>query len=360
LEEYLSSAGGAVSPHRRLIDDRDGEEVMVLAEKSTIKRPVQQLPLRLLAHLVEQRWRRTNADKPYLHNDLLDHVWGEGLGFIDALHHAIAKLKEAFSDATQNIIETVSGRGYRFLPDVVKEEPPGQAVQPPPKPRGRPDESDRPHARGAPSPVIRLDSDEIGAQYLATQYNSPHLKRVLNTYVRLEQHQGKYRNDTVLKLSEGLAGFLDRSAEQDGRPCFFHVIGGEPEIPYLDALVVIAASGAVRADKVAFRWLHGNTPIMNFVVLEYGDNDKEVLFGWGGHTATSSEAVFQSSDPILVKQFTDLYDLFLREAVSRSIDLSELKAELARRVAAERQNAHNSGQGEARKLATRTRRPSGS
>lgn len=47
--------------------------------------------------------------------------------------------------------------------------------------------------------------------------------------------------------------------------------------------------------------LRHSTPIVNFVIFEYGKNDKEVFFGW--ISGTSRSAIFSSSHPETVKVF---------------------------------------------------------
>ena len=103
-----------------------------------------------------------------------------------------------------------------------------------------------------------------------------------------------------------------------------------PEIPYLEKLIDLAASDKRHEQKLVFHWLHENTPMMNFIILEYSGQNQhapefEVLFGWGGHSASSTEAVFQSTRQELADQFRELYDLLLSSTVSQRMKLSDMR-----------------------------------
>jgi TolB-like protein/DNA-binding winged helix-turn-helix (wHTH) protein/Flp pilus assembly protein TadD len=73
-------------------------------------------PMDLLILLVERRGKLVSRD------DIVEHLWGKDV-FVDVetgVHTAIRKVRQALRDSPQNpaFVETVSGRGYRFIAEV--------------------------------------------------------------------------------------------------------------------------------------------------------------------------------------------------------------------------------------------------
>jgi DNA-binding winged helix-turn-helix (wHTH) protein len=73
-------------------------------------------PLELLFYLVE------NAGVLVTREEAVEHVWGKGV-FIEAetsLYTAVRKIRRALGDDTEDpkFIQTVSGKGYRFIAEV--------------------------------------------------------------------------------------------------------------------------------------------------------------------------------------------------------------------------------------------------
>jgi DNA-binding winged helix-turn-helix (wHTH) protein len=307
-------------PQRRFRLFRDNQEVFVPTEKTGKFRPLSEGRLKLLAYFATESYR--NGGRPIGEEAILDANWGKHTKvFSNVVEKAVGKLYLAFKDATGPIIEPVYGIGYRFVPTI--------RIDPPPdaKPIGNVTLSE-------PVTAHYFKNDELGAAHLVNQYRSPRLQRVFNTYVRLEQHRAEYRKETVIQLALSLKAFVDRSANENGRPCLFEVLGGYPEIGYLQTLVDIATSDERREQKIAFHWLSNSTPMMNFIILEFEDDpnghesSSEVLFGWGGHSASSPEAVFRSDHPELVKEFRELYSLLLRPDISCRKTALEIGREL--------------------------------
>ena len=289
---------------RRLFINRTGKqkhEVMVPSKRTGQLRPGSPGALKLLAYLAEGRLERS-APREFSRREIIDGNWGEAVMISEnALDKAIGEVRDLLLESDHTILQTVPRSGYRFVPDVRDlaaeasrgDDEPGEALE-----------------------IRYLKDDEEGAKQLQRLFQSPSLKRVFNTYFRFEQHEGEYQPETVKGLIEALTSFVDRSIKVDGRPCVFQVLGGYPEIPYLESLIKLAGCDRQHEKKIAFYRLRQNMPLMNFVILEYAGQNRslpefKVLFGWGGHRASSTEAVFQSSKKELVDQFRELYELLM-------------------------------------------------
>jgi TolB-like protein/DNA-binding winged helix-turn-helix (wHTH) protein/Tfp pilus assembly protein PilF len=114
-------------------------------------RPIrlQEKPRSLLLALVERRGELVGR------KELHDHLWPNDtfVGFEDGLNAAMSKLREALDDDSQSpqYIETVRGRGYRFLAEVEVIGEPAIPIDPAPKP-----ESD-----SAPAPLPALGTSRM-------------------------------------------------------------------------------------------------------------------------------------------------------------------------------------------------------
>src|SRR5262252_1133550 len=91
---------------------------------------LERIPMDLLVFLVEQRGRLVTRE------EIIERIWGQGV-FVDtenAINTAVRKIRQALKDDAANpqILETVPGKGYRFVPvvTVIGEEEPGGAVAP--------------------------------------------------------------------------------------------------------------------------------------------------------------------------------------------------------------------------------------
>ena len=114
-------------------------------------RPVrlEKIPFDLLVLLVERRPELVSRDA------IINALWGNG-GFQDldqSLNTAIRKVRMALRDSADEprFIQTVVGRGYRFLPDVSVKE---RSVSPEP-PAGEPPPARRAETRRLASPPRR-------------------------------------------------------------------------------------------------------------------------------------------------------------------------------------------------------------
>ena len=90
-------------------------EVLVPSEKNkTIRRPVQRRALQLLTYFAVVG-EKEGPEYIFKTSDILNSGGAQKtLVSSNVLHQAIAKLKLALKDATQPILEVVSGVGYRF------------------------------------------------------------------------------------------------------------------------------------------------------------------------------------------------------------------------------------------------------
>jgi len=94
--------------------------------------------------------------------------------------------------------------------------------------------SGRPRGRRLPEPIDcdYMGNDEDGARYTAIRYCSPHLRKVYDTYVRLEKEHTPYDPKTYIRLRKGLKRFLKR-----GDSHVFEVFGGNVGEEYLRQFV---------------------------------------------------------------------------------------------------------------------------
>jgi DNA-binding winged helix-turn-helix (wHTH) protein len=102
----------------------DGFEVD--AQTATLSRqgervPIQELPLQLLLALVERPGELVSRE------ELQERLWPPGvhLDFEISLATAVKKARQALGDTAKEprFIETLPGRGYRFLREVTRHEP---------------------------------------------------------------------------------------------------------------------------------------------------------------------------------------------------------------------------------------------
>jgi hypothetical protein len=169
-----------------------------------------------------------------------------------------------------------------------------------------------------------MGEDETAIDYLVRQYNtSTTLRAIRDTHVRVAEHL-KYAPLVYERLRTAVTAFLNRQTHAH----IFEIVGRRVDgeyVQHLDALVKEHG-----AERFTFRRLKSEGPLMNFIILEYeGDDDNEVLFGWGRHAEGSSEAVFRSKDKRLVKEFFNLYQtLVYHPDVSTEVNAQTLLTSL--------------------------------
>jgi hypothetical protein len=172
-----------------------------------------------------------------------------------------------------------------------------------------------------------LGNDESGLQKVLPLLASPYLVTVKDTYVRFEKQHTQYSDSSFRDWTAALRKFaIESRSRTNNVPCVYEIFGGYIQSAYIRHLIN-AAKNEKNAVKFNFHELkEGRGPIMNFIILEYqpGSAADEVFFGWGRYNRSSPEAVFRSTDPMLVKEFKTFFDVLLDRGASRQRKLSDL------------------------------------
>jgi TolB-like protein/DNA-binding winged helix-turn-helix (wHTH) protein/Tfp pilus assembly protein PilF len=142
------------------VDVRTGE-----VRKSGLRLRIQEKPLQVLLYLLERPGELVTRD------ELRERLWADTfVDFDHSLGTAIAKLRSALGDSARSprFIETVGGRGYRFIAPVTVDEPAAAVVNVPAADAGSvaPVESARPR-RSLPRAAIVVAGLGVGAAILA-------------------------------------------------------------------------------------------------------------------------------------------------------------------------------------------------
>lgn len=85
-----------------------------------------------------------------------------------------------------------------------------------------------------------------------------------------------------------------------------------------EAIAKLCSSTNVSMDKYEARVLKSDTPILNFVIIEY-EKDAEVLFGFGLHEHDKNGFVFASQEPFIVQMFNDYFSTLASNKYSSRI-----------------------------------------
>jgi len=89
---------------------------------------LERIPMEILLLLVERKGQLVTRD------EIVERVWGREV-FLDtdnSINGAIRKLRQALRDDPEKprVIQTITGKGYRFVAAVVEEAPPASAASP--------------------------------------------------------------------------------------------------------------------------------------------------------------------------------------------------------------------------------------
>jgi hypothetical protein len=84
------------------------------------------------------------------------------------------------------------------------------------------------------------------------------------------------------------------------------IVGWTTDIDYIQALQKLQET--TWRDKITVYRLRQPGPAINFIIVDYLDSPTEVLFGWGRNKSGSSGLVFRSTDPLLVSEFSNVYE----------------------------------------------------
>lgn len=128
---------------------------------------LERIPMELLLFLVQQRGRLVTRD------EIVERIWGKGvsLDVDNSINGAIRKIRHALRDDPERprLIQTVTGKGYRFIAPVIEISealPPSAPLSPPPPPAVEPPPPLAP-AAGEPGRLSRRRSPlAIGAAVL--------------------------------------------------------------------------------------------------------------------------------------------------------------------------------------------------
>src|SRR6266705_87470 len=99
---------------------------------------LERIPMEMLLLLTEQRGQLVSREQ------IVERIWGKGihLDTDNSINGAIRKIRQVLRDDREQprFIQTISGRGYRFIAPVLEAEEPrmGEGVSAAPQPRTRP------------------------------------------------------------------------------------------------------------------------------------------------------------------------------------------------------------------------------
>src|SRR5947209_208349 len=126
----MAVAGGVVKIAESI---KLGEEIELDLRAYELRRSgralkLERIPMELLLLLVEQRGQLVGRDQ------IIERVWGKGV-FVDAdnsINAAIRKIRQALKDDPERprFIQTITGKGYRFIAPVVEPSPIEEEIPP--------------------------------------------------------------------------------------------------------------------------------------------------------------------------------------------------------------------------------------
>jgi hypothetical protein len=166
-----------------------------------------------------------------------------------------------------------------------------------------------------------VGDDEAALRYLVEKYRSPDLVKLRDIHGRAQDYI-PYDRDTYEAIRLSIEAFLRRRDTH-----IDEVVGTyfDEQLIHSIASGVDATVGAESRRFDCYR-LKATMPVMSYVLLEYKGGHREVLFGWGRQSISRpDEAVFRSSDPRLVAEFSTFYDVLCSPDFSTRISIIDLR-----------------------------------
>lgn len=157
--------------------------------------------------------------------------------------------------------------------------------------------------------VTRVGSPEEALRYICQRL--PALREVQNT--RLNVPEEVERSNEKLYESDAFENLLKEIPWYCKRDLIWKDIGDQQALPLFRKLHQESAVGG-KISKYKCKVLSHIEPQMNFILLEYRDGEKEVLFNWDFRSAGQDPTVLISRDRHIVEMFTIHYTMLWRRA----------------------------------------------
>jgi hypothetical protein len=157
--------------------------------------------------------------------------------------------------------------------------------------------------------VTRAGSPEEALRYICQRL--PALREVQNT--RLNVPEEVERSNEKLYESDAFESLVKEIPWYCKRDLIWKDIGDQSALPLFRTLHG-ESTVAGKAPKYKYKVLSHVEPQMNFILLEYRDGEKEVLFNWDFRSAGQDPTVLISRDRHIVEMFTIHYTMLWRRA----------------------------------------------
>jgi hypothetical protein len=157
--------------------------------------------------------------------------------------------------------------------------------------------------------VTAVGSPEEALRYI--QGRLPILREVQNT--RLNIPEEAERADEKLYESSAFEGLLSQIPMYCKKDLMWKDLGDAQALPLFRRLHSQCAS-STKTSRYKFRLLSHAEPQINFILLEYRDGAKEVLFNWDFRSAGQDPTVLISRDSHIVEMFAVQFTMLWRRA----------------------------------------------
>ena len=157
--------------------------------------------------------------------------------------------------------------------------------------------------------VTTVGSPEEALRYV--QARLPILREVQNT--RLNTPEEVERSDEKLYQSSAFDGLLEDIPLYCRKDLIWKDLGDVQALPVFRKLhAQCASSAASKISRYKFKLLSHVEPQINFILLEYRDGAKEVLFNWDFRGAGQDPTVLVSRDRHIVEMFAIQFTMLWR------------------------------------------------
>lgn len=160
--------------------------------------------------------------------------------------------------------------------------------------------------------VTPIGSPEKALEYISSRI--PSLREVKNTSfnldVEIERSNEKYY-ETAQYLDS-----MNRIATHTSRDLIWKDIGDQYAVNRFRFILKKSSSvSKVRESKYKYKLLQNPEPQINFIMMEYPDGSREVLFNWDFRGIGQDPTVLLSRDPHIIEMFSVHFEYLWRHAV---------------------------------------------
>ena len=149
--------------------------------------------------------------------------------------------------------------------------------------------------------VISLGSPEYAIEYVYSRL--PSLKEVKNTSFNIKQYQD--RANKRLYKTNTYRTFIRKIAAHVNKNTIWNDVGDELAIMRFREIYNLSTKND--RSEYSYRVLLNNEPQINYILLEYDNGDKEVLFNWDYRGNGQDPIVLLSRDLRIIEMFTIQY-----------------------------------------------------